>query len=146
MLDKLVSKSEMPAGNCTAWSMAYSRMVKCLQIRPLEGEMIPLTLSSARLVQGSTCQELYLWIWSQLLLVSCICKQIFVNSDLFTLLDEVRTGTYRQLFHPEQLITGKEDAANNYARGHYTVGKELVDLVLDRIRKLVCKVFNMLIG
>lgn len=52
--------------------------------------------------------------------------------------DEVRTGTYRQLFHPEQLITGKEDAANNYARGHYTVGKELIDLVLDRIRKLVC--------
>lgn len=50
--------------------------------------------------------------------------------------DEVRTGTYRQLFHPEQLVTGKEDAANNYARGHYTVGKEIVDLVLDRIRKL----------
>ena len=51
--------------------------------------------------------------------------------------DEVRTGTYRQLFHPEQLITGKEDAANNYARGHYTIGKEIVDLVLDRLRKLV---------
>ena len=54
-----------------------------------------------------------------------------------TVLDEVRTGTYRQLFHPEQLITGKEDAANNYARGHYTIGKEVIDLVLDRIRKLV---------
>lgn len=52
-------------------------------------------------------------------------------------LDEVRTGTYRQLFHPEQLMTGKEDAANNYARGHYTVGKEMIDIVLDRIRKLV---------
>ncbi len=52
-------------------------------------------------------------------------------------LDEVRTGTYRELFHPEQLITGKEDAANNYARGHYTIGKEIVDLVLDRIRKMV---------
>ena len=50
--------------------------------------------------------------------------------------DEVRSGTYRQLFHPEQLVTGKEDAANNYARGHYTIGKEIVDLVLDRIRKL----------
>ncbi len=50
--------------------------------------------------------------------------------------DEIRTGTYRQLFHPEQIISGKEDAANNYARGHYTVGKEIVDLVLDRIRKL----------
>lgn len=51
--------------------------------------------------------------------------------------DEVRTGKYRQLFHPEQLITGKEDASNNYARGHFTVGKSLVDQVLDRIRKLV---------
>ncbi|KAH8052878.1 hypothetical protein JL720_14812 [Aureococcus anophagefferens] len=34
------------------------------------------------------------------------------------------------------IISGKEDAANNYARGHYTIGKEIVDLVLDRIRKL----------
>ncbi|XP_055487537.1 tubulin alpha-1 chain-like [Leucoraja erinacea] len=50
--------------------------------------------------------------------------------------DEVRTGTYRLLFHPEQLITGKEDAANNYARGHCSIGKEVVELVLDRIRKL----------
>ncbi|KAL3206630.1 hypothetical protein MRX96_010689 [Rhipicephalus microplus] len=50
-----------------------------------------------------------------------------------TVVDEVRTGIYRQLFHPEQQITGKEDAANNYARGHYTIGKEIVDLVLDRI-------------
>eukprot|EP00752_Nemacystus_decipiens_P005915 g5346.t1 len=53
-----------------------------------------------------------------------------------TVCDEVRTGTYRQLYHPEQIISGKEDAANNYARGHYTIGKEIVDLVLDRIRKL----------
>uniref|UniRef100_A0A914S295 Tubulin/FtsZ GTPase domain-containing protein n=1 Tax=Parascaris equorum TaxID=6256 RepID=A0A914S295_PAREQ len=34
------------------------------------------------------------------------------------------------------LITGKEDAANNYARGHYTIGKEIIDLTLDRIRRL----------
>lgn len=50
-------------------------------------------------------------------------------------LDEVRTGTYRQLFHPEQLITGNEDAANNYARGHYTIGKEQIDRAMDKIRK-----------
>ena len=37
-----------------------------------------------------------------------------------TVIDEIRTGRYRQLFHPEQLISGKEDAANNFARGHYT--------------------------
>ncbi|KAF1634749.1 UNVERIFIED_CONTAM: Tubulin alpha-2 chain, partial [Eudyptes robustus] len=34
-----------------------------------------------------------------------------------------------------QLISGKEDAANNYARGHYTVGKEIIDTVLDRVRR-----------
>ena len=42
-----------------------------------------------------------------------------------SVVDEVRTGTYRQLFHPEQLISGKEDAANNYARGHYTMARRL---------------------
>ena len=38
-----------------------------------------------------------------------------------------------------QLITGKEDAANNYARGHYTVGREIANFVSDpcRIRRLV---------
>ncbi|KAM0754521.1 alpha-tubulin [Meredithblackwellia eburnea MCA 4105] len=51
-------------------------------------------------------------------------------------IDEVRTGTYKGLFHPETLVSGKEDAANNYARGHYTVGKELIDTVLDRLRRL----------
>ncbi|BFZ10048.1 hypothetical protein BsWGS_13087 [Bradybaena similaris] len=52
-----------------------------------------------------------------------------------TVVDEVRVGDYRQLYHPEQLISGNEDAANNYARGHYTVGKEIIDLVMDRVRK-----------
>ncbi|KAL0356945.1 UNVERIFIED_CONTAM: Tubulin alpha chain [Sesamum calycinum] len=61
-------------------------------------------------------------------------RAVFVDLEP-TVIDEVRTGTYRQL-HPEQLISGKEDAANNFARGHYTIGKEIVDLCLDRIRKL----------
>ncbi|KAL4920775.1 Tubulin/FtsZ, GTPase domain-containing protein [Aspergillus aurantiobrunneus] len=63
-------------------------------------------------------------------------RSIFVDLDPSPI-DEIRTGSYRQLFHPEQLISGKEDAANNYARGHYTIGKELVDTVVDRVRRLV---------
>ena len=35
------------------------------------------------------------------------------------------------------MISGKEDAANNYARGHYTVGKEEIDNCMDRIRRVV---------
>ena len=50
--------------------------------------------------------------------------------------DEVRTGNYRALFKPENMITGKEDAANNYARGHYTIGKELIDVTCDKIRRV----------
>ncbi|CAD5206464.1 unnamed protein product [Bursaphelenchus okinawaensis] len=61
---------------------------------------------------------------------------VFVDLEP-TVVDEVRSGTYKNLFHPEQLITGKEDAANNYARGHYTIGKELIDVCVDRIRKTV---------
>lgn len=56
------------------------------------------------------------------------CKHVLIPG-------EIRTGTYRALFHPEQLITGKEDAANNYARGHYTIGKEIIDVCMDRIRR-----------
>jgi len=54
-----------------------------------------------------------------------------------SVVDDVRTGDYAQMFHPEFLLNGKEDAANNFARGHYTVGKEILDQVNDRMRKLV---------
>lgn len=62
-------------------------------------------------------------------------RAVFVDLEP-SVCDEVRTGAYRQLYHPQQIISGKEDAANNYARGHYTIGKEIVDGVLDRVRKI----------
>jgi tubulin alpha len=62
-------------------------------------------------------------------------RAIFMDLDPSPI-DEIRTGGYRQLFHPELLISGKEDAANNYARGHYTIGKEMVDNVIDRVRRV----------
>ncbi len=42
------------------------------------------------------------------------------------------------MFSTDQLITGKEDAANNYARGHYTIGKEQIEATMDHIKK-VCE-------
>jgi tubulin alpha len=61
-----------------------------------------------------------------------------LNVDLETSVnDAVANGPTSALFHPEFLISGKEDAANNFARGHYTVGKEQMDKVNDRIRKMV---------
>lgn len=32
-------------------------------------------------------------------------RAVFVELEP-TVIDEIRTGTYRQLFHPEQLVTG----------------------------------------
>jgi len=63
-------------------------------------------------------------------------RQITVDLEP-TVVDDVRTGPFAQMFHPEFLLNGKEDAANNFARGHYTVGKEVLDQVNDRLRKLV---------
>jgi len=60
---------------------------------------------------------------------------VFVDLEP-TVVDEIKTGEYRGMFNPDSMITNKEDAASNYARGHYTVGKEIIDSVLDKIRRL----------
>eukprot|EP01083_Nonionella_stella_P031493 86239_1 len=52
-------------------------------------------------------------------------------------IDDVKNSKYSKIFHPDFLLSGKEDAANNFARGHYTVGKEMIDKVNDILRKLV---------
>ena len=64
-----------------------------------------------------------------------IPRAVFVDLEP-SVIDEIRAGDNRELFNPDQLISGKEDAANNYARGHFTIGKEILDLVLDRVRKM----------
>ncbi len=53
-----------------------------------------------------------------------------------TVCDAISTGEYKNLYHPDSFISGKEDAANNFARGHYTIGKGIIDRVMDQIRKM----------
>lgn len=62
-------------------------------------------------------------------------RSIFVDMEP-TVIDEVRYGAYKKLFHPDQLISGKEDAANNFVRGYCTVGGEMIGSVMDKIRKM----------
>ena len=62
-------------------------------------------------------------------------RAVFVDLEP-SVIDAIKTSKYRELFHPEQMITGQEDAANNYARGHYTVGKQLIDTVCDKVRRI----------
>lgn len=50
-------------------------------------------------------------------------------------MDSVRSGPFGQIFRPDNFIFGQSGAGNNWAKGHYTEGAELVDSVLDIVRK-----------
>jgi len=50
-------------------------------------------------------------------------------------LDSVKCGTLGNLFKPDNFIAGKSGAGNNFAKGFYTEGAELVQEVMDRLRR-----------
>ena len=50
-------------------------------------------------------------------------------------MDSVRSGPYGRTFRPDNFVFGQSGAGNNWAKGHYTEGAELVDSVLDVVRK-----------
>ncbi|PVV01803.1 hypothetical protein BB560_003767 [Smittium megazygosporum] len=54
-------------------------------------------------------------------------------------LDNIRQTTYGKLFRPDNFIAGSTGAGNNWARGYYTEGAELIDDALEVTRKEVEK-------
>lgn len=50
-------------------------------------------------------------------------------------LDNVRASEYGQLFRPDNFISGQNGAGNNWAKGYYTDGADLLDSILDVVRK-----------
>jgi len=50
-------------------------------------------------------------------------------------MDSIRSGTYGSLFRPDNFIFGQSGAGNNWAKGHYTEGAELVDQIMECVRK-----------
>nr|CAD1829577.1 unnamed protein product [Ananas comosus var. bracteatus] len=55
------------------------------------------------------------------------------SSDLQ--LERCSHGPYGQIFRPDNFVFGQSGAGNNWAKGHYTEGAELIDAVLDVVRK-----------
>lgn len=53
-----------------------------------------------------------------------------------SVVDQVRTGQFRKLYSPCNLVTGTEDAANNYGRGACSVGKKMLPVAMDPLRKM----------
>jgi len=50
-------------------------------------------------------------------------------------MDSIRGGKYGALFRPDNFVHGQSGAGNNWAKGHYTEGAELVDAIMDVARK-----------
>jgi len=50
-------------------------------------------------------------------------------------MDSVRASPFGGLFRPDNFVFGQSGAGNNWAKGHYTEGAELIDSVLDVVRK-----------
>ncbi|XP_063494181.1 tubulin beta-3 chain-like isoform X2 [Symphalangus syndactylus] len=61
-------------------------------------------------------------------------RAILVDLEPGTM-DSVRSGAFGHLFRPDNFIFGQSGAGNNWAKGHYTEGVELVDSVLDVVQK-----------
>lgn len=66
--------------------------------------------------------ELFEFIWSRL--IYCHCIQCGIGSYYYAISQSIVTS-----------FAGQSGAGNNWAKGHYTEGAELVDSVLDVIRK-----------
>ncbi|XP_063836176.1 tubulin beta chain-like isoform X1 [Ostrinia nubilalis] len=50
-------------------------------------------------------------------------------------MDALRAGPFGQLFRPDNIVYSCSGAGNNWAKGHYTEGADLLESVLDVVRK-----------
>ncbi|OEU22924.1 putative beta tubulin [Fragilariopsis cylindrus CCMP1102] len=50
-------------------------------------------------------------------------------------MDSIRSGEFGTMFRPDNFVFGQSGAGNNWAKGHYTEGAELVDNVMEIIRR-----------
>jgi len=50
-------------------------------------------------------------------------------------LSSIRAGSLGRFYRPDNYVHGQTGAGNNWAKGHYTEGAELIDSVLDVVRK-----------
>lgn len=61
-------------------------------------------------------------------------RSIMVDLEASTM-DTIRSSPYGKIFRPDNFVFGQGGAGNNWAKGHYTEGAEIADLVLDLIRR-----------
>lgn len=67
------------------------------------------------------------------------CKKYVPRAVLIDLepgtMEAIKNGPFGDLFRPDNFVFGQSGAGNNWAKGHYTEGAELIDSVMDVVRK-----------
>ncbi|WMV29411.1 hypothetical protein MTR67_022796 [Solanum verrucosum] len=53
-------------------------------------------------------------------------------------MNNIRSGPYGQIFHPDNFVFGQSGTGNNWAKVSYTEGAKLIDVVLDLVRFQLC--------
>ena len=113
-----VDQAGVKIGN--AWNTVSSLMARCQVTGPLWGDNSTPYRQWQACSQGSVCTlGVYSHWWS-------LHWEPTASSSTLS----------------SSLTTGKEDAASNYAHGHYTTGK-IADLTLDWIQKLDCQCIGL---
>ncbi|CAF4335203.1 unnamed protein product [Rotaria sp. Silwood2] len=62
-------------------------------------------------------------------------RSIFIDLDQ-TSINKIQNSNNKNLFNPEFLINGKMSASNNFAKGYFTEGVEMLPELMDIIRKI----------
>ncbi|CAH2250439.1 jg9576 [Pararge aegeria aegeria] len=65
-------------------------------------------------------------------------RAILVDLEPGTM-DSVRSGPFGQIFRPDNFVFGQSGAGNNWAKGHYTEGAELVDSITREFGVVILK-------
>ncbi|XP_063569571.1 tubulin beta-8 chain-like [Pongo abelii] len=61
-------------------------------------------------------------------------RAVLVDMEPRTM-DSLHSGPFGQVFRPDNFIFGQSGAGYNWAKGHYTEGAELMESVMDIVRK-----------
>ncbi|CAG9782678.1 unnamed protein product [Diatraea saccharalis] len=61
-------------------------------------------------------------------------RAVLVDLEPSTM-DSVRAGTFGKIFRPDNIVFGASGAGNNWAKGHFSEGADILEAVLDVVRK-----------
>jgi len=94
-------------------------------IADADGDGLPDELEKVDVYFRGTSEERMTCKW--------VPRAVLVDLEPGTM-DVIKASSLGPAFKPDNMCFGNNGAGNNWAKGHYTEGAELVDSVLDRVR------------